>query len=201
MDADDLLMDEPLSNLDALLRLNFRSELKKIVKDLKTTTVYVTHDQSEALSLGDRVAVMRKGQIAQLGDLLDVYDAPADRFVGGFIGSPPMNFIKTAVSGDGGALIVCDQRLRAPSLLQSYSSTDVLLGVRAENVAGDSQRSSGDVPGNGRGGRTDGFLDPAHGGGGGPDHQGPGTAAQAWSAAAALDWIGAPGGTSPDTPS
>ncbi len=143
--AADLLQLGPY--LDALLRLNFRSELKKIVKDLKTTTVYVTHDQSEALSPGDRVAVMRKGQIAQLGDPLDVYDAPADRFVGGFIGSPPMNFIKAAVSGDGGALIVGDQRLRAPSLLQSYSSTDVLLGVRAENVAVDTQRSSGDVPG------------------------------------------------------
>ncbi len=147
MDADVLLMDEPLSNLDALLRLNFRSELKKIVKDLGTTTVYVTHDQSEALSLGDRVAVMRKGRIAQLGDPLDVYDAPADRFVGGFIGSPPMNFINAAVSGDGDVLLVGDQRLRAPSLLRSYSSNDVILGVRAENVAVDTQRSSGDVPG------------------------------------------------------
>ena len=146
MDADVLLMDEPLSNLDALLRLTFRSELKKIVQDLGTTTVYVTHDQSEALSLGDQVAVMRKGSIAQLGNPLDVYDAPADRFVGGFIGSPPMNFINAAVSGDGDTLVVGEQRLRAPSILRSFANNDVVLGVRAENVSVDTTRSSGDIP-------------------------------------------------------
>jgi multiple sugar transport system ATP-binding protein len=97
MDADVLLMDEPLSNLDALLRLEFRTELKKIVQDLGTTTVYVTHDQGEALSLGDRVAVMRAGRIVQLGDPIAVYDSPADRFVGGFLGSPPMNFLAAEV--------------------------------------------------------------------------------------------------------
>jgi multiple sugar transport system ATP-binding protein len=102
VDADVLLMDEPLSNLDALLRLEFRTELKKIVQDLGTTTVYVTHDQSEALSLGDRVAVMRKGRIVQLGDPLAVYDTPADRFVGGFLGSPPMNFLPAKVGPGGG---------------------------------------------------------------------------------------------------
>ena len=145
MDADVLLMDEPLSNLDALLRLTFRSELKKIVQDLGTTTVYVTHDQSEALSLGDQVAVMRKGRIAQLGDPLDVYDAPADRFVGGFIGSPPMNFLDAAVSHDGGTLVLGEQQLMAPSILRSFAGKDVLLGVRAENVTVNSTRSSGDV--------------------------------------------------------
>ena len=147
MDADVLLMDEPLSNLDALLRLTFRSELKKIVQDLGTTTVYVTHDQSEALSLGDRVAVMRKGRIAQLGDPLDVYDAPGDRFVGGFIGSPPMNFIDAAVTADGDTLVVGDQRLMAPSLLRSFRDSDVVLGIRAENVAVGTERSSGDIAG------------------------------------------------------
>ncbi|GAA1273564.1 ABC transporter ATP-binding protein [Arthrobacter pascens] len=145
VDADVLLMDEPLSNLDALLRLNFRSELKKIVQDLGTTTVYVTHDQSEALSLGDQVAVMRKGRIAQLGGPLDVYDAPSDRFVGGFIGSPPMNFIDAAVTADGDTLVVGDQKLMAPSLLRSFKASDIVLGVRAENVAVGTQRSSGDI--------------------------------------------------------
>ena len=96
MNSDVLLMDEPLSNLDALLRLDFRAELKKIVQDIGTTTVYVTHDQVEALSLSDRVAVMRKGQIVQLGDPIDVYDEPVDTFVGGFLGSPPMNFLDAA---------------------------------------------------------------------------------------------------------
>lgn len=146
MDADVLLMDEPLSNLDALLRLTFRSELKKIVKDLGTTTVYVTHDQSEALSLGDQVAVMRKGSIAQLGDPLDVYDAPADKFVGGFIGSPPMNFISAAVTGGGDALRVGEQNLLAPSMLRSFANEHIVLGVRAENIGVATDRSSGDIP-------------------------------------------------------
>ena len=146
VDADVLLMDEPLSNLDALLRLTFRSELKKIVKDLGTTTVYVTHDQSEALSLGDQVAVMRTGRIAQLGDPLDVYDAPADTFVGGFIGSPPMNFISAAVTGAGDALRVGDQNLFAPSMLRSFANEPIVLGVRAENIAVATDRSSGDIP-------------------------------------------------------
>jgi multiple sugar transport system ATP-binding protein len=82
-----LLMDEPLSNLDALLRLKFRSDLKRIVHELKTTTIYVTHDQVEALSLADRMAVMRDGQIVQCDAPLRVYEHPASTFVGGFIGS------------------------------------------------------------------------------------------------------------------
>ena len=114
MDADVLLMDEPLSNLDALLRLEFRTELKKIVQDLGTTTVYVTHDQGEALSLGDRVAVMRAGRIVQLGDPIAVYDSPADRFVGGFLGSPPMNFLAAKVDPDGTRLHVADDVVPAP---------------------------------------------------------------------------------------
>src|SRR5438270_2604187 len=89
-----LLMDEPLSNLDALLRLQFRAELKKLVQEVKTTTVYVTHDQLEALSLGDRIAVMREGQIVQVAEPMQVYDRPATEFVGSFIGSPPMNFLR-----------------------------------------------------------------------------------------------------------
>src|SRR6185437_11016594 len=93
-----LLMDEPLSNLDALLRLKFRSDLKRIVHELGTTVIYVTHDQAEALSLADRMAVM-KGRIVQAGPPLEVYDHPASTFVGGFLGSPPMNFLPVAIDG------------------------------------------------------------------------------------------------------
>jgi multiple sugar transport system ATP-binding protein len=131
MDAAVLLMDEPLSNLDALLRLEFRSELKRIVREVGATTLYVTHDQAEAMSLGDRVAVLRDGQIAQIGSALSVYDSPASRFVGGFLGSPPMNFLTGTVSGS--SLVVGSAELPAPSFLASWSGP-VLVGVRAEKV-------------------------------------------------------------------
>jgi multiple sugar transport system ATP-binding protein len=94
-----LLMDEPLSNLDALLRLKFRSDLKRIVHEVRTTVIYVTHDQVEALSLADRLAVMKDGQIVQVGLPLSVYDRPATTFVGGFLGSPPMNFLPMTSDG------------------------------------------------------------------------------------------------------
>lgn len=93
VEPDVLLMDEPLSNLDALLRLEMRSELKGLLRDIKTTTIYVTHDQTEAMSLADRIAVMNGGEIVQYDTPAVVYDHPADQFVGGFIGNPPMNFI------------------------------------------------------------------------------------------------------------
>src|SRR5437588_4828463 len=110
-----LLMDEPLSNLDALLRLQFRAELKKLVSEVKTTTVYVTHDQLEALSLGDRIAVMREGQIVQVAGPMQVYDHPATEFVGSFIGSPPMNFLRASVTSDNGhsAVAIGSQTLLA----------------------------------------------------------------------------------------
>jgi multiple sugar transport system ATP-binding protein len=132
VDADVLLMDEPLSNLDALLRLQFRAELKKIVNRLGTTTLYVTHDQAEAMSLGDRVAVMRDGRISQLGNPMQVYDSPDERFVGSFLGAPPMNFFPAAVRE--GALVVGDERLAAPARLTGWEGQDVLVGVRAENI-------------------------------------------------------------------
>ena len=137
MNSDVLLMDEPLSNLDALLRLDFRAELKKIVQDIGTTTVYVTHDQVEALSLSDRVAVMRKGQIVQLGDPIDVYDEPVDTFVGGFLGSPPMNFLDAQATDDG-HLRIGDQQIPGPHHLRQASGAaqqgPVSLGVRAEQI-------------------------------------------------------------------
>jgi multiple sugar transport system ATP-binding protein len=136
VDASVLLMDEPLSNLDALLRMQFRTELKKIVSQLGTTTVYVTHDQAEALSLGDRVAVMRHGRIAQIGPPLAVYDAPADEFVGGFLGAPPMNFLPARLDRGAGrvGLRIGDQTTVAPAALGSHGGDEVTLGVRAESI-------------------------------------------------------------------
>ena len=91
------LMDEPLSNLDAKLRVYMRAELKKLQRDLKITTIYVTHDQAEAMAMADRIAVMNKGKILQYSEPHDVYEKPANLFVAGFIGSPPMNFIKASI--------------------------------------------------------------------------------------------------------
>jgi multiple sugar transport system ATP-binding protein len=96
-----LLMDEPLSNLDALLRLEMRAELKGVLQESRTTTIYVTHDQVEAMSLADRIAVMHGGHIVQHATPLEVYRDPATRFVGGFIGNPPMNFLPARRSGAG----------------------------------------------------------------------------------------------------
>ena len=146
VDADVLLMDEPLSNLDALLRLGFRAELKKIVEEIGTTTVYVTHDQVEALSLGDRIAVMRTGEIAQLGEPIEVYDNPADTFVGGFIGSPPMNFLDVTGErngADGTSLAVGGSRVAAP---QGAPQGPVRLGIRAEAIELTEAGSPGAVP-------------------------------------------------------
>ena len=87
------LMDEPLSNLDAKLRVQMRTEVARLQSDLETTTVYVTHDQTEAMTLGDRVAVMRAGVLQQVGSPAELYDSPTNLFVAGFIGSPAMNFM------------------------------------------------------------------------------------------------------------
>jgi len=137
MDADVLLMDEPLSNLDALLRLSFRAELKKLVNEIGVTTLYVTHDQVEALSLGDRVAVMREGRIAQCGDPVAVYTEPADEFVGGFLGSPPMNFLTGEVTGDGTRIDLGGQTLPLPAALSSFQGRPLRLGIRPEAITVD----------------------------------------------------------------
>jgi multiple sugar transport system ATP-binding protein len=126
-----LLMDEPLSNLDALLRLQFRAELKKLVSEVKTTTVYVTHDQLEALSLGDRIAVMREGQIVQVAEPMEVYDNPATEFVGSFIGSPPMNFLRATAHSDQ-TVAIGSQSVSAPRSV--VEANEVLLGIRAESI-------------------------------------------------------------------
>ncbi|MCT8990496.1 ABC transporter ATP-binding protein [Chelativorans sp. SCAU2101] len=101
MEPDVILMDEPLSNLDALLRLEMRAELKGVLAESKTTTIYVTHDQVEAMSLADRISVMNAGRIVQAATPIEVYRNPATRFVGSFIGNPPMNFLPAAKNGSG----------------------------------------------------------------------------------------------------
>jgi len=140
MRPDVLLMDEPLSNLDALLRLHMRTELKRIHREVRSTTIYVTHDQVEALSLGQRIAVMQAGGIVQYDTPLRVYDAPANRFVGGFIGSPPMNFLEgRAQAADGRvAVVVSGQPLGLPDRtaagLAAVRSDAVLAGIRPEHI-------------------------------------------------------------------
>jgi multiple sugar transport system ATP-binding protein len=140
-----LLMDEPLSSLDALLRLKFRSDLKRISRELKTTTVYVTHDQVEALSLGDRLAVMRDGRIVQCDAPLRVYEHPVSTFVGGFIGNPPMNFLPATLEVTDGRLLarVGAHAFPAPEELRGLAGRRLLAGIRGENVV----TAVGPVPG------------------------------------------------------
>jgi multiple sugar transport system ATP-binding protein len=144
-----LLMDEPLSNLDALLRLKFRSDLKRIVHELKTTTIYVTHDQVEALSLADRLAVMRDGQIVQCDPPLRVYEHPVSTFVGGFIGNPPMNFLPVTIEVTNGQprARVGAHAFPAPEELRGLAGRQLLAGIRGENVVPAAGQEGGAVPG------------------------------------------------------
>src|SRR3989442_1570854 len=134
------LFDEPLSNLDAKLRVQMRVELKRLHDRLETTAIYVTHDQVEAMTLGDRVVVMRDGWIQQVGEPLELYGRPRNRFVAGFIGSPAMNFIDIMVSDGAGALWVeCPGlRLRVPpdqaARLAGKKAQPVVLGIRPEDL-------------------------------------------------------------------
>jgi multiple sugar transport system ATP-binding protein len=135
--ADVLLMDEPLSNLDALLRMEMRAELKALLQNLGSTTIYVTHDQVEALSMGDRIAVMNAGRIVQLDSPLEVYDQPADTFVGGFVGTPPMNFLAAELSPDGAAGPVVNLSggsFPAGPSAAALTGRKLILGIRAESI-------------------------------------------------------------------
>ncbi|MEZ4605943.1 MAG: ABC transporter ATP-binding protein [Deinococcales bacterium] len=140
MQAEVLLMDEPLSNLDALLRLEMRAELKRLLSDIKVTTIYVTHDQIEALSMGDRIAVMKDGIIQQVDVPGKVYDLPQNRFVGSFIGNPPMNFLKATILTQGGQLWATiadfsfEIEAKIQEALKTYVNQEVILGIRAENM-------------------------------------------------------------------
>jgi multiple sugar transport system ATP-binding protein len=150
-EADVLLMDEPLSNLDALLRLEMRAELKRLLDELNATVVYVTHDQVEALSLGDRIAVMREGEILQVDDPINVYDRPAAHFVGSFIGNPPMNFLEARLAGDGAEVLVDSARLpiapETAACLRQAGKPVYWLGIRSENIEPLEAPAEGTLPG------------------------------------------------------
>jgi multiple sugar transport system ATP-binding protein len=132
------LMDEPLSNLDAKLRAETRSQIVKLQRQLETTTIYVTHDQTEAMTMGDRIAVMNAGQIQQLATPLELYNRPTNQFVAGFIGSPPMNFLPVQVKSP--FLITNDPfRLTLPAhwenALTPYDGSTLTLGIRPEHLS------------------------------------------------------------------
>ncbi|MBU5343208.1 ABC transporter ATP-binding protein [Caldifermentibacillus hisashii] len=138
-DAKVFLMDEPLSNLDAKLRVQMRAEIAKLHQRLNTTTIYVTHDQTEAMTMATRIVVMKDGVIQQVGSPKDVYDNPENVFVGGFIGSPAMNFFKAKIEGE---YVVLDEkvRLKIPGgklkLLKDngYVGKEVIFGIRPEDI-------------------------------------------------------------------
>lgn len=134
------LFDEPLSNLDAKLRVQMRTEISKLHIRLQSTMIYVTHDQVEAMTMGDRIVVMKDGEIQQVADPMTIYHRPANKFVAGFVGSPPMNFIEgTIIKRDGALYFKEDQfqvRLSEPMSSQLASSIDkrVILGIRPEDI-------------------------------------------------------------------
>ncbi len=136
------LMDEPLSNLDAKLRVQTRAEISKLQSDLGVTTVYVTHDQIEAMTMGDRVAVMRKGEIQQVDEPQTLYDRPLNLFVGGFIGSPAMNMLDATIESNGDLhAVIGDQRiglgketLTARPALTKFGGRRVVIGIRPEDL-------------------------------------------------------------------
>jgi multiple sugar transport system ATP-binding protein len=134
------LFDEPLSNLDAKLRVEMRAEIKQLQQDLASTTVYVTHDQEEAMTLGDRVVVMKDGVAQQIGSASDIYHYPKNRFVAGFLGSPPMNFLDGTIVSEGGKLYFDEGDGRLPVTesttrqLEPYVGRKVILGVRPEQL-------------------------------------------------------------------
>jgi len=129
------LMDEPLSNLDAKLRSQMRTELQRLQEDLETTTIYVTHDQTEAMTMGDRIAVLDGGELQQIGTPLECYHRPENLFVAGFIGSPSMNFLDVTLDDD--RLVHDDFTYRLPEELRAELDTrrdELVLGVRPEHI-------------------------------------------------------------------
>jgi multiple sugar transport system ATP-binding protein len=137
------LMDEPLSNLDAKLRVPMRAEISKLQRDIGVTTIYVTHDQVEAMTMGDRVAVMRKGELQQVAPPQELYDRPINLFVGGFIGSPAMNLVEARLEQDDGGLVAVlgdtrlkldEEKVSARPALRAFAGRTVILGIRPEHL-------------------------------------------------------------------
>ena len=145
-DAELFLMDEPLSNLDAKLRVQMRAEIASLQRQMGTTTVYVTHDQVEAMTMGHRVAVLRLGELQQVAAPQDLYDNPANVFVAGFIGTPPMTLFHAGltIDGDNARLKVGSQEIPIPSAvlgmrpsLRERNNAEIIVGVRAEDIHAD----------------------------------------------------------------
>jgi multiple sugar transport system ATP-binding protein len=137
------LMDEPLSNLDAKLRVQMRAEIARLQHDLGVTTLYVTHDQIEAMTMGDRVAVMRKGELQQVAEPQELYERPVNLFVGGFIGSPAMNMVEATLSRQNGSLAaqvgsesiaLDDETMAAHPALKQHEGRTLVLGIRPEDL-------------------------------------------------------------------
>lgn len=135
-----LLLDEPLSNLDARLRVEMRREIKRIQRELNITTIYVTHDQEEAMSIADRIVIINKGVIEQAASPWEIYSKPANLFVAGFIGNPPMNFLNVRVAGSGADFRLEGDAFRLPlpqdmkEALAAHIGKDLIMGIRPEDV-------------------------------------------------------------------
>ena len=149
-----LLMDEPLSNLDALLRVVMRSELKKLQRRIKVTTIYVTHDQVEAMTMADRIAVMNAGTLQQYGTPDEIYYKPANKFVASFIGSPPMNFLEVSLVERGGKLYLDAGALSlelpdeiAGVVRERAKNAELILGFRPEDCVVDFEPAPNSIPG------------------------------------------------------
>ncbi len=147
------LFDEPLSNVDAKMRVEMRSEIKKLHRRLRTTTIYVTHDQEEAMTLGDVIVVMKDGRVQQVGPPLEIFERPVNRFVGDFIGTPPMNFLSGRVVADNGhpAFDEGSSKVtlagRLADAAKSHSGREMVLGIRPEALSMEPDRA---VSGGGR---------------------------------------------------
>ncbi|HEX5582815.1 sn-glycerol-3-phosphate ABC transporter ATP-binding protein UgpC [Gaiella sp.] len=156
------LMDEPLSNLDAKLRVQMRAEISELQRNLGVTTIYVTHDQVEAMTMGDRVAVMRKGELQQAAEPQELYDHPVNLFVAGFIGSPAMNMLEATLQRDNGAMKVVtgsqeiplgEETLGQRPALRGYEGRQIVLGIRPEDL--EDYRLAGDAA---HGGKLEGTV-------------------------------------------
>ena len=133
------LMDEPLSNLDAKLRVQMRSEIIKLHERINATTIYVTHDQTEAMTMADRIVVMKAGYIQQIGTPKEIYNNPKNMFVAGFLGAPATNFLQGTYQGN--AFICNDQRIEMPDMfheaMKPYDGKEVVMGIRPEDLHGE----------------------------------------------------------------
>jgi multiple sugar transport system ATP-binding protein len=143
------LFDEPLSNLDAKLRVQMRAEITKLQQRLKTTAVYVTHDQVEAMTMGDRIAVMNAGKLQQVGTPLEVYERPMTLFVANFIGTPPMNFFNATLADGGNTLVAGALGVPVPAslrnLTQGKDGKKIVVGIRPENIVSATRDARGET--------------------------------------------------------